>query len=79
MLEMQRFTSEIDDSPLVSHFVNYLYYGAQALKSVNSLTECLQLCSYDEYYLLGGLLKQVAELRLKENIDPSSGGPTTLL
>ena len=52
----------------VNSFLNYLYYGEAALKQVRDLKECLAWCELDEFYLLGGELKRLAELRLKESI-----------
>lgn len=45
--------------------LKYLYYGH--LPEIRTLDECLQLCAQDEYYMLGGHLKRLAELRLKQN------------
>lgn len=81
MLEMQHFRSELQlaPSPTLTSLVKYLYYGASAIKQVSSVKECLQLCQLDEYYLLSGNLRLLAELRLKEDFLPLVNNHSSLL
>jgi hypothetical protein len=63
MIEVQNYKSKVDWNPTM--LLKYLYYGH--LPEIRTLDECLQLCAQDEYYMLGGHLKRLAELRLKQN------------
>ena len=71
MLEMQKYQSTVvEECPDVGLFIKFLVYGAPAFRQVNpSPEEWLAWCSLDEFYLLGGALKQEVKRAMEEKLD----------